>query len=83
MTDQQQHLQQVLEQQKVLVGEINELNTQVDSKRQMALKLQGVLEYLQQLGIELPKEEEAAAADAPAADAPAADAVTPEVAAAE
>ena len=84
MTDQQQHLQQVLEQQKVLVGEINELNTQVDSKRQMALKLQGVLEYLQQLGIELPKEEEAAA-DAPAAeaDAPAAEAVTPEVAAAE
>ena len=77
MTDQQQHLQQVLEQQKTLVGEINELNTQVDSKRQMALKLQGVLEYLQQLGIELPKEEEAAA------DAPAADAVTPEVAAAE
>ena len=83
MTDQQQHLQQVLEQQKVLVGEINELNTQVDSKRQMALKLQGVLEYLQQLGIELPKEEEEAAADAPAADAPAAEAVTPEVAAAE
>ena len=82
MTDQQQHLQQVLEQQKTLVGEINELNTQVDSKRQMALKLQGVLEYLQQLGIELPKEEEAAA-DAPAADAPAAEAVTPEVAAAE
>ena len=83
MTDQQQHLQQVLEQQKVLVGEINELNTQVDSKRQMALKLQGVLEYLQQLGVELPKEEEAAA-DAPAADAPAAEAaVTPEVAAAE
>ena len=81
MTDQQQHLQQVLEQQKTLVGEINELNAQVDSKRQMALKLQGVLEYLQQLGIELPKEEEAT--DAPAADAPAADAVTPEVAAAE
>ena len=83
MTDQQQHLQQVLEQQKTLVGEINELNTQVESKRQMALKLQGVLEYLQQLGIELPKEEEAAAADAPEAeaDAPAAEAVTPEVAA--
>ena len=59
MTDQQQHLQQVLEQQKTLVGEINELNTQVDSKRQMALKLQGVLEYLQQLGVELPKGEEA------------------------
>ncbi len=81
MTDQQQHLQQVLEQQKVLVGEINELNAQVDSKRQMALKLQGVLEYLQQLGIELPKEEEASAEEG--AEAPAAEAVTPEVAAAE
>ena len=78
MTDQQQHLQQVLEQQKVLVGEINELNSQVDSKRQMALKLQGVLEYLQQLGIELPKEEEA-----PAEEGEEAPAVEPEVAAAE
>ena len=81
MTDQQQHLQQVLEQQKVLVGEINELNTQVDSKRQMALKLQGVLEYLQQLGVELPKEEEAPSEEG--AEAPAAEAVTPEVTAAE
>lgn len=81
MTDQQQHLQQVLEQQKVLVGEINELNSQVDSKRQMALKLQGVLEYLQQLGVELPKEEEAPSEEG--AEAPAAEAVTPEVAAAE
>ena len=33
----------------------------------MALKLQGVLEYLQQLGIELPKEEEPA--EAPAEEA--------------
>ena len=81
MTDQQQHLQQVLEQQKTLVGEINELNTQVDSKRQMALKLQGVLEYLQQLGIELPKEDESSVEEG--AEAPAAEAVTPEVAAAE
>ena len=69
---------QVLEQQKTLVAEINELNTQVDSKRQMALKLQGVLEYLQQLGVELPKEEEAPAEEG--AEAPA---VEPEVAAAE
>jgi len=77
MTDQQQHLQQVLEQQKTLVGEINELNAQVDSKRQMALKLQGVLEYLQQLGVELPKEEAAEEGEAPAASEEAA--VTPEV----
>ena len=82
LNEQQQHLTQVLQQQQTLVKEINELNTQMDSKRQMALKLQGVLEYLQQLGVELPKEEEASA-DAPEADAPAAEAVTPEVAAAE
>ena len=68
MTDQQQHLQQVLEQQRTLVNEINELNsqvennelnTQVDNKKQMAIKLQGVREYLEQLGVELPKEDEA------------------------
>ena len=58
MTDQQQHLAQVLEQQQTLVAEINELNTQVDNKKQMAIKLQGVREYLEQLGVELPKEDE-------------------------
>ena len=67
MTDQQNHLKQVLEQQKTLVAEINELNSAVESKKSMALKLQGVLEYLQQLGIELPKEEEPA--EAPAEEA--------------
>ena len=35
------------------------MNTQVESKRQMAIKLQGVREYLEQLGVELPKEDEA------------------------
>ena len=69
MTDQQNHLKQVLEQQKTLVAEINELNSAVESKKSMALKLQGVLEYLQQLGIELPKEEEEAPAEAPAEEA--------------
>tara|TARA_B100001250_G_scaffold179794_1_gene154513 strand:+ start:1161 stop:1385 length:225 start_codon:yes stop_codon:yes gene_type:complete len=68
MTDQQQHLQSVLEQQKGLVNEINELNSQVDSKRQLAIKLQGVAEYLQQLGVELPKEEETATEDVPASE---------------
>ena len=60
MTDQQQHLSQVLEQQNTLVNEINSLNSQVESKKQMALKLQGVAEYLQQLGVELPEEADAA-----------------------
>ena len=75
MTDQQQHLKQVLEQQRTLVSEINELNAQVESKRQMALKLQGVLEYLQQTGVELPEEGEE---EAPATESTT-EAVTPEV----
>ena len=76
MTDQQQHLKQVLEQQRTLVSEINELNAQVESKRQMALKLQGVLEYLQQTGVELPEE---GTEEAPAEEESTAEAVTPEV----
>ena len=57
LTDQQGHLQQVLEQQKTLVAEINELNNTVASKREMALKLQGVREYLEQTGVTLPEPE--------------------------
>ena len=71
MTDQQQHLAQILEQQQTILAEINELNTQVDNKRQMAIKLQGVREYLEQLGVELPKEDEAVAeapSDTPATE---------------
>ena len=43
LNEQQGHLQQILDQQRTLVNEINELQNQVTSKREMALKLQGVL----------------------------------------
>ena len=62
MTDQENHLKQVLTQQKTLVDEINALNNQITSKREMAVKLQGIAEYLDQLGVKLPKEEEEEAA---------------------
>ena len=57
MTEQENHLKQVLTQQKTLVDEINALNNQITSKREMAVKLQGIAEYLDQLGVKLPKEE--------------------------
>ena len=57
MTEQENHLKQVLTQQKTLVDEINALNSQITSKREMAVKLQGIAEYLDQLGVKLPKEE--------------------------
>ena len=62
MTDQENHLKQVLTQQKTLVDEINALNSQITSKREMAVKLQGIAEYLDQLGVKVPKEEEGEAA---------------------
>ena len=37
MTDQENHLKQVLTQQKTLVDEINALNSQITSKREMAV----------------------------------------------
>ena len=65
MTEQENHLKQVLVQQKALVDEINALNSQITSKREMAVKLQGIAEYLDQLGVKVPeeKEEEAAATE--------------------
>lgn len=58
MTDQQQHLKQVLEQQQQLAAEFDELQKQMTSKRELFTKLQGIAEYLQQTGVTLPTEEE-------------------------
>ena len=70
-TEQQNHLKSVVEQAQTHVNEINQLEAQTKSKRDMLLKLQGIVEYLQQTGVELPKEEEAA-------PAPTTEVVTPE-----
>ena len=70
LTEQQKHLQQVLEQQGTLSQEVQQLSNALDSKRAMFTKLQGVREYLEQTGVTLPE---------PEAEAPA-EAVEPEVA---
>ena len=70
LTEQQTHLKSVIDQQNTLAQEVQQLNAALDSKRSMYTKLQGVREYLEQTGVELPKEEEA---EAPA------EAVEPEV----
>ena len=64
MTEQQQHLQSVIQQGQELAAEINKLTAQINDKRAMLTKLQGVAEYLEQIGVKLPEEgaeEEAAA----------------------
>ena len=68
LTEQQTHLQSVIEQQNTLAQEVQQLNSALDSKRSMYTKLQGVREYLEQTGVTLPE------AEAPA------EAVEPEVA---
>ena len=63
-TEQQNHLKQVAEQSQTLVSEINTLEAQAKSKREMLMKLQGIAEYLDGLGVKLPTEEEAAEGEA-------------------
>ena len=55
-TDQQNHLVSVTEQAKGLVNEINQLEAQAKNKRELLLKLQGIIEYLQQTGVQLPEQ---------------------------
>ena len=70
LTEQQTHLQSVIEQQNTLAQEVQQLNATLDAKRSMYTKLQGVREYLEQTGVTLPEPE----AEAPAEE------VEPEVA---
>ena len=70
-TEQQNHLKQVAEQSQTLVSEINSLESQAKSKREMLMKLQGIAEYLDGLGVKLPEPE-------PEAEAAEAEAVTPD-----
>ena len=55
-TEQQNHLKSVTEQAQGLVSEINQLEGQAKQKRDLLLKLQGIIEYLQQTGVEIPVE---------------------------
>ena len=73
MTDAQTHLKSAIEQRDAIVQEIQELNTKVANKRELGLKVQGIIEYLEQTGVKLPEEAEAPAAEAeaPAEETPA------------
>ena len=60
LTEQQGHLQSILAQQKELANEINQLNAQLTSKKELFQKTQGVVEYLQTIGVKLPEPEKPA-----------------------
>ena len=58
LTEQQGHLASILSQQKDLANEINQLNAQLTSKKELFNKTQGVVEYLSTIGVKLPEPEE-------------------------
>ena len=82
MSEQQDHLKNLVSQRQTLLGEINDLNAQAAAKRELALRASGAIEYLQQIGVELPAEEEAPvegeAAAAPEGETVVGDAPLPE-----
>ena len=61
LSEQQGHLKSILSQQQELANEINQLNAQIKSKTELFNKTQGVVEYLQTIGVKLPEESEAPA----------------------
>ena len=60
LSEQQGHLASILSQQKDLANEINQLNAQLTSKKELFNKTQGVVEYLQTIGVKLPEPEKPA-----------------------
>lgn len=53
MTEQQQALKNTIEAQKNVLSEINEMSNIINTKKEFALKLQGVIEYLTSTGVSL------------------------------
>ena len=56
VSEQTKHLESAVSQLKSLVNDINNLSNEVAAKREQALKLQGIVEYLRGLGVNLPEE---------------------------
>lgn len=75
MTEQQQHLKTCTENLQRVVAELRELDAQVAQRREMANKMQGIIEYLRGIGVKLEEEEAAASPEeTPASSIPAQDA---------
>jgi len=57
LSEQQGHLASILSQQKDLANDINQLQGQLNQKKELFNKTQGVVEYLQTIGVKLPEPE--------------------------
>ena len=57
MTEQQQHLANLIEQRDALRSDLEKLQETTGNRRELFFKVQGAIEYLTQTGVELPQEE--------------------------
>jgi hypothetical protein len=55
MTEQQEHLANLLQQRSKLQGELEQLQNVAASKRELYWKVQGAIEYLTQTGVTFPE----------------------------
>ena len=56
MTEQQQHLQNLVNQRQEIVKQIEELQSKITGAKELGLKVQGAIEYLEQIGVKLEEE---------------------------
>ena len=63
LNEQQTHLASLLKQREEIVNEINDLTAKAASKKELLLRTLGAVEYLQQVGVNLPQPEEAQMAE--------------------
>ena len=57
MTEQQQHLANLLEQRNALKTDLVKLDETTESRKELFFRVQGAIEYLTQIGVELPEPE--------------------------
>ena len=57
MTEQQQHLANLLEQRDALRSDLEKLQETTGNRKELFFKVQGAIEYLTQIGVELPESE--------------------------
>ena len=57
MTEQQQHLANLLDQRNALRSDLEKLQETTGNRRELFFKVQGAIEYLAQIGVELPEPE--------------------------
>ena len=57
LTEQQNHLSNLLDQRNQIVEKVSALQKDIDSAREYYFRVQGAIEYLQQTGVSLPEPE--------------------------